>query len=207
MDDELLEEMDAHCVRTGNLVPRQAAHAVGAWHETFQCWLVRGGESIETIVLSERSPTKKTFPGYLEATASGHLTEGESVSDGVRELEEELGITVPFEALTPVGVLPQVCDWFMEDGTKHQVREHANVHLLAYGHDLRSIVFDRNEIDALVEIGVPDFVRLIQGSVDQVCMTRFDGESLELVDVSMARLVPTSDRYWAALIQCLQRDK
>ena len=52
-----------------------------------------------------RSPSKKDFPSLFDITAAGHLLADEQPSDGIREVEEELGLSISFENLTFAGVI------------------------------------------------------------------------------------------------------
>ena len=55
------------------------------------------------MLLQRRAATKDTWPGYLDVTAAGHLATGEETLDGLREVEEELGLQVEPERLVPLG--------------------------------------------------------------------------------------------------------
>src|ERR671933_433987 len=46
---------------------------------------------------------KDTWPNKLDVTVGGHLGVGESVLDGIREVEEELGLTVVADELVSLG--------------------------------------------------------------------------------------------------------
>lgn len=48
------------------------------------------------LLVQERAPTKDTFPGCYDSSASGHLASGEDYDAcAVRELHEELGLDLP----------------------------------------------------------------------------------------------------------------
>ena len=56
--------------------------------------------------MQKRSLLKESYPGCWDISSAGHLDAGEEPLQGaVRELKEELGITVPGSGLRPVGVL------------------------------------------------------------------------------------------------------
>ncbi|WP_027093469.1 NUDIX hydrolase [Cohnella thermotolerans] len=85
---------------------RQEVHARGLWHHTFHCWVARRGEDGRAYVLfQKRSPQKDTNPDRFDITVAGHLAAGESVRDAAREMDEEIGWSVPFEKLVPYGTL------------------------------------------------------------------------------------------------------
>jgi isopentenyldiphosphate isomerase len=95
---ELLEVFDASGHPTGVAKSRAAIHLEGDWHLAFHCWIVRrhGRE----IVLQRRAFEKDTFGGYWDAAAAGHWRFGETPPQAAREIAEELGLDVPFGALS-----------------------------------------------------------------------------------------------------------
>ena len=84
---------------------RDEVHRKGLWHETFHCWVVSRELGRTVIHLQLRSQDKADFPGLFDITAAGHIAAHETMKDGVREIEEELGLTLAFEQLTPLGVV------------------------------------------------------------------------------------------------------
>ncbi len=94
---ELLEVFTASGQPTGQAKTRAAIHLHGDWHRAFHCWILRDGG--HQIVLQRRSLLKDTFAGLWDAAAAGHWRFGESAPEAAREIAEELGIDVPFEAL------------------------------------------------------------------------------------------------------------
>lgn len=84
---------------------RDEVHRQGLWHEKFHCWVVSRELGRTVIHLQLRSQDKADFPGLFDITAAGHIAAHETIKDGVREIEEELGLTLAFEQLTPLGVV------------------------------------------------------------------------------------------------------
>ena len=71
-------------------------YVMGAAH----VWLWRkDGETVE-ILLQKRADDKRTWPGYTDISAAGHVDAGETpLESAVREAKEELGLDVDPEAL------------------------------------------------------------------------------------------------------------
>jgi len=94
---ELLEVFTPDGQPTGQAKARASIHLDGDWHLAFHCWILRKQRT--EVVLQRRSLLKDTFAGLWDAAAAGHWRFGESAAEAAREIEEELGIEVPFEAL------------------------------------------------------------------------------------------------------------
>ena len=94
---DVLDELGAHV----GVERRDVVHRDGLWHRCFHLWVLSGGG----VLLQRRAADKDAFGGMLDATAAGHLLAGESVADGVREAEEELGV-----AFAPQSVALRLAD-------------------------------------------------------------------------------------------------
>ncbi|GGE63586.1 NUDIX hydrolase [Priestia taiwanensis] len=84
---------------------RNAIHRDGDWHETFHCWFVEEAEDDMHLYFQLRSSTKKDFPNVWDITAAGHiLCDEEIMIAGLREIEEELGISFQSEDVHYTGI-------------------------------------------------------------------------------------------------------
>lgn len=100
-DDELLDHIDADGARIG-IATRREVHARGLWHRTLHLWLVTPEEG-GSLLYQLRSAAAANSPGLLDASVAGHLLAGESYRDALRESDEEIGISVPPEAVIALG--------------------------------------------------------------------------------------------------------
>lgn len=81
---------------TGIVKPRARIHSDGDWHVASFVWIVaRRSNGAPRLVLQRRSLDKDAWPGHWDASCAGHVDAGERpIAAAVRELSEELGITV-----------------------------------------------------------------------------------------------------------------
>lgn len=102
---ELFDERRADGSKTGVVMERGVAHRDGRLHGTVHMWLTRRSAAGEIEVLvQKRSGEKESYPGCYDISCAGHLQAGDDFEDGaVRELEEELGLTVEKSRLEFVG--------------------------------------------------------------------------------------------------------
>ena len=103
------------------------------------------------LLLQRRATTKDTWPGYLDITAAGHLAMGEETIDGLREVEEELGLRVNPERLVPLGTIRM--EQQLPGGRD---REFHDVFLLRDDTPPERLRLQKEEVEALYRLGLDD---------------------------------------------------
>ncbi|MBW3493567.1 NUDIX domain-containing protein [Bacillus sp. FDAARGOS_1420] len=84
---------------------RDDVHRDGDWHETFHCWFVEKDAEDMFLYFQLRSKNKKEAPGIWDITSAGHIMHDEDVQiGGLREIEEELGLSFQTADLTYKGI-------------------------------------------------------------------------------------------------------
>jgi isopentenyldiphosphate isomerase len=155
--DELLDILDESGRPTGEIIAKGEAHRLGLWHRCFHCWICSSGPEGSYLLLQRRAATKDTWPGYLDVTAAGHLSSGEKTLDGLREVEEELGLRVDPERLVPLGtrkVEQQIsggCD-----------REFHDVFLLVDDTPPERLRLQKEEVEAVYRLNLDDVQTLYE---------------------------------------------
>ena len=107
---ELFEILNEDGTRSGLVRERGVAHRDGSPHETVHTWIVRQagsgpeGKKRWEVLLQKRSACKDSNPGCYDISSAGHLSVGDDPVEGaLRELHEELGVTISAEDLHYVG--------------------------------------------------------------------------------------------------------
>jgi isopentenyldiphosphate isomerase len=188
MDEELLDVFDERGRRRG-AKRRGDVHRDGDWHVAFHLWVV----SPAGVLLQRRARDKASWPGYLDASAAGHLRAGEAIADGLREAEEELGAVYAFDALAPLGVHP-VAET-QPGGLVN--REYQHVFGVVDDRPLDAWdAFDRTELDGLVLVGHDGFAALADpvasgGAAGLAVPARaWDGTAERAVTIGPDEIVP-----------------
>lgn len=92
---ELLDIVDENGMPTGETVERSTAHEQGIRHRTAHLWLLRERNGEVEVLLQKRSAIKDSHPGCYDISSAGHIPAGvDFIPSAVRELQEELGLTV-----------------------------------------------------------------------------------------------------------------
>lgn len=203
MADELIDIFDENMNMLGTAMKSQA-HREGLWHKVFRCWIIkRDGRGRHKIWLQLRGKDKKFYPGLLDASASGHLRAGETAKDGIREIEEELGLKVDFGKLTKLFTRRIAAD---DCGQCN--REFAGVYVLETGKELDDLVMQPEEVDGVYEAEVEDMILLCREKVKFLtivgCRRRSDNSyAKEVRSVTLKDLVPNSD--YLKILDMVQR--
>ncbi len=149
--DELLDILDESGRSTGEVVPKSEAHRLGLWHRCFHCWICGSDPRGSYLLLQRRAATKDTWPGYLDTTAAGHLAAGEETLDGLREIEEELGLRVQPERLVPLGTRK-----VEQEIPAGRDREFHEVFLLSDATPPGDLCLQKEEVDAVFRLDLDD---------------------------------------------------
>ena len=89
---EYFDVLDENGNKTGKTKARELVHRDGDWHRSVHVWIVN---SENRVLLQKRSPIKDSHPNMWDISSAGHLGAGDdSVAAAIREIREELGLTV-----------------------------------------------------------------------------------------------------------------
>jgi isopentenyldiphosphate isomerase len=203
-EDELLDVFDDNMKLVGT-ASREEVHAKGLWHQTFHCWIVRSANDGQFVLFQRRGPTKKVFPNTLDITAAGHLQSGETVADGIREVNEELGLSVRYEDSIPLGIKFDVA----RIGSVIN-REFCHTFLLRLDMPLGQYRLEPGEVTGLVQIRIEDGLRLFAGEVPSVTATGYqvdnDGTRRAIeIAVSVPDIIPRVDPYYKKIFIMAER--
>ncbi|MGW9686582.1 NUDIX hydrolase [Flagellimonas sp. 2504JD1-5] len=100
--DELVDILDEHGNPTGQICLKSEAHLKGLFHPTIHVWFYTAeGE----ILFQKRAHDKDAFPSLWDVSVAGHIGAGEDILiAAVREIEEEIGLSVSSSDLEKIGV-------------------------------------------------------------------------------------------------------
>ncbi len=89
---ELFDVINPDGTSAGYSLSRDEVHKKGLWHRTVHIWILNSNKE---LLIQKRSLQKEVYPGLWDISCAGHLSSGEDCYSGaIRELKEELGLTV-----------------------------------------------------------------------------------------------------------------
>ena len=200
MENEQLKIFDEYRNQIG-VANRGDVHRLGYWHEAFHCWFISNEIGIDYLYLQLRSNTKKDYPSLLDITAAGHLLANETVQDGIREIEEEIGINIPFQELIPLGII-EYC--VMKENFID--KELANVYMYRSEESFGDFILQEEEVAGIVKVEFNHFVDLWFDIREKIKIRGFeikeDGNKI-LIDENVGRnkFVPHPIEYYKTVIE------
>lgn len=171
MNIEYLDIVTKDNKPTTQTAKRDDVHAQGLWHRTSHVWILREHNNRMQVLLQKRAQNKDSFPGQYDTSSAGHIVAGTTPRiSAVRELEEELGLSVKPDDLQYIGQF------------KHQFRgvfhdkpfidnEYTYVYIYSGNVDINTLTLQSEEIESVKWFNV----RTVKHSIDQlnkhICIT------------------------------------
>jgi len=193
--EERFDVLNPDGTPAGYSCPRSEVHARGLWHRAFHLFLVArlstvdGRRRLPHAILQLRSHDKDTSAGKLDVAVGGHYAAGETLSDVVREVDEEIGLFVRPEDLTFLWTQPS------EHETQRYVdREHQDVYLLRRDRPPSEYKPDPVELAGLCAVPLDALAELLEGRSEAVDATGV----FRMVVGKSARFVPGTRSFSAA---------
>ena len=160
---EYIDVLDENGNKTGIVKSRADAHRDGDWHKVAFVFVVNDkGE----IILQKRSPEKQTNPNKWTASASGHLSSGDSDIEGaLRELEEEIGVKATEDELQYLCTVKyQSSDIERNLKISHII----NVYLLFKNIKIEELVLQDEEVSEAKYVYFKDFEKMINTDSEDI---------------------------------------
>ncbi len=200
LEEEVLAVFDENHLKIGEQ-SRDIIHRQGLWHETFHCWIVHLEEGVPYLYFQQRSNVKKDFPNLFDITAAGHLLAHESVNDGIREVEEELGLNISMEELQSIGIIK---DTILQGGFIDN--EFAHTFLLIAEKFQLAFHLQKDEVSGIFTSPLSEVVRLYDKKVDRIslqCITSYNKE-VSQIGVTLKDFVPHGIGYMKEVLNSIQ---
>jgi len=136
--------------------------AAGALHGSAHMWVWRMRDGEMQVLLQKRSDSSKTWPGFLDAAAAGHIDFGETpLQAALRETKEELGIDTNPDDVELLFVHRQELRYEPAKVTENEIQ-------WVYGYDLtgrQRFDLEKSEVKSVGWVGFKTFQHLLAGKI------------------------------------------
>ncbi len=167
---EILDIVDENGIPTGQTVDRETAHLKGILHRTSHVWLLREKNGRVQVLLQKRADNKSAFPGCYDISSAGHIPAGvDYIPSALRELKEELGVTVSAEQLHYCGIRHiRYDDEFF--GKEFHDRQVSKVFALWNDTDESGFELQKEEVDSVLWIDFDECVESVKRNAFKHCI-------------------------------------
>lgn len=176
---ELIDIVEENGTPTGETIDRTVAHRTGKRHRTTHIWIVRKREGRVEILLQKRAKYKDSFPGCYDISSAGHVPAGvDFVSSGLRELNEELGITISEDELIDCGIH---CTFNENEfhGIPYVDNQVAKVFLLWKDIEAEDMVLQEEEIESVMWMEFEACKEAVKNNTIPTCIDIHELERIE----------------------------
>jgi isopentenyldiphosphate isomerase len=203
MDNELLRIYDENHNPIGTAA-RSDVHKSGYWHETFHCWFAGRENGRVYLYFQLRSKVKKDYPNLYDITAAGHILANETIEDGTREVEEEIGIRLSFSDLVLLDVLKYCVS---QKGLIDN--EIAHVFFYPFNQPFERFTLQKEEVAGMALAELHLVKDLMAGRRTSLLMDGFevdqDGTRKNVqTKVDKSRFVPHEDAYYERVLELIE---
>lgn len=151
---EYLDVLDANGKPTGQKKSRADVHRDGDWHRSVHVWVMNAKQE---LLMQKRSATTDTSPNLWDISSAGHISSGgDPLSSAMKEMQEELGLTLVAENFENIGEVTQ-----QKRESTYWNREFNNVYLVRRDVDLAKLRLQKEEVTEVRWVHFKELEKLI----------------------------------------------
>jgi 8-oxo-dGTP pyrophosphatase MutT (NUDIX family) len=160
---EMLDIFDENHNHLGTCEKKEV-HARGLWHQVFSCLFMNSKKN--TVYLQYKNNGHNDLSSFnkLDISVGGHLSAGETIEDGIREIEEESSLKVKYQDLIPVGM--RLIDKYINEN--YIIREFSYLHIYDSEFDLNALHSQADEVLYFIEFDIDELIAYLSFETDKV---------------------------------------
>jgi isopentenyldiphosphate isomerase len=199
MHEELINIYDEAMNKIG-YEQKKSVHVTGSWHKSIHCWLFRQDETGRYVIFQRRSSAKLLMPDYYDVSVAGHYEKDEEIRDGLREVDEEFGISVPDESWKYLGI-----KFDINKNEKTVNKEFCEVFFAEISAPISSFVIRPVEVGAVLQIRVEDGHKLFSGESGAIEAEGYEWDAeagctqRRMYRLTREEFIPRIDPYYAKM--------
>ena len=158
MPNELIDIVTKTGKPTGGHALKSEIHKKGHYHNTAHIWFyTKQGD----ILLAQRSATKTICPLLWDVSVAGHIDSGETLTSGaIREVEEEIGLSILKKDLYKIGVFES----FQKYPNGIIDNEFHHTYIAELTTNIETLIPQPEEVEALKLVSIKEFKTLLKHS-------------------------------------------
>ncbi|CAN4128005.1 unnamed protein product [Withania somnifera] len=186
-EEEYFDVLTKTGQKAGFSKPRGDVHRDGDYHRAVHVWIF--AESTQELLIQRRADCKDSWAGLWDISSAGHISAGDSsLISAMRELQEELGVTLPKDAFELLFIFLQECT--INDG-KFINNEYNDVYLVTTINPipLEAFTLQESEVSAVKYISFEEYRRVLSQEDPDYVPYDVNGEYGQLFTIIEKRYV------------------
>lgn len=160
---EYLDILDENGKKIDLKKERGQVHVDGDWHKVVQIFIVNENG----IMLQQRSMKKKSDPGKWCASASGHISAGESsINAALKEIKEELGVFLNEGEL-------KLIDTFKSPSIRGKIinNHFVDLYIVTKNIKLSDVTIQEDELEKVEYFTIKEFIDMVNNNDERLTNT------------------------------------
>lgn len=151
---------------------KKEVHRRGLWHQVFACLFI--DSELNKVYLQYKSGGHNDVAhlNKIDISVGGHLSAGETIEDGIREIQEESSLIVDYKDLIPVGM--RLIDKTINEN--YIIREFSYLHILDTKYDLNSLKSQDGEVLYFIEFDIDELIKYFTSNQEDIKGMTPEGE-------------------------------
>lgn len=168
---EMLDIFDENHNYLG-ICEKKEVHRRGLWHQVFACLFI--DSELNKVYLQYKSGGHNDVAhlNKIDISVGGHLSAGETIEDGIREIQEESSLIVDYKDLIPVGM--RLIDKTINEN--YIIREFSYLHILDTKYDLNSLKSQDGEVLYFIEFDIDELIKYFTSNQEDIKGMTPEGE-------------------------------
>ena len=159
---------------------KEEIHQKGLWHRTINFLIVN--PSFREVIFQEKKGLEAfTNPDYFVKINGGHIQQNESLEEGFREMEEELGLQIPPTDCHYLGK----CQVSFEAGN-FKNNEFMHFYLVPAPEGFESINFNDGEVGSIVKFNIDEALDMLLDKKQQI-PAQARNSQMEQIDLTLSK--------------------
>ena len=151
---------------------KKEVHQRGLWHQVFACLLIDGQKNKVYLQYKNSGHNDVSNLNKIDISVGGHLSAGETIEDGIREIQEESSLIVDYKDLIPVGM--RLIDKTINEN--YIIREFSYLHILDTKYDLNSLKSQDGEVLYFIEFDIDELIKYFTSNQEDIKGMTPEGE-------------------------------
>ena len=160
---ELLDIFDKDYNYLGTCEKKEV-HQKGLWHQVFACLFIDSKNNKVYLQYKFSGHNDVANLNKIDISVGGHLSAGEKIEDGIREIEEESGLIVKYKNLVPVGM--RLIDKTINEN--YIIREFSYLHIYDSKFNLKELKSKDDEVLYFIEFDIDELIEYLTLKKDKI---------------------------------------